>query len=115
MKKITKTGIINVNGTNIQYTLTDNYFDSEKLPIAHCEFLSLTIGRKNIVSDTGFLSHFFGLSNIDFSKLIESDHKTIIESLVYRLAEENGLKIRSLSFAQLPEMADIRAKQQTLF
>lgn len=115
MDKLIKSGIIHVNGVNIQYNITDNYFNSAENMVAHCEFSSLSKARENVLSTTGYKSHFFGICQENFSRQIDTNHKEIIEHLVKHYAIENGLKIRSFSFGYAEEMRVEKAIQQSLF
>lgn len=115
MQKIVKAGIVHVNGTNIKFILTNNFFDSDINKVAHCEFVSLTKGRKNITSNTGFKSHFFGVSDFEFLSCLYKDHESIIENLIHSFAEENGCCIHSFKFGEFKEFPDTIAYQQSLF
>jgi hypothetical protein len=115
MEKIVKTGIIHVNGTNIKYILTNNYFDSDINKIAHCEFVSLTTGRKNVISSTGFKSHFLRVADMEFMSCLKEDHKSIIETLIRSFAEVNTVRIHTFKFGELTEIQDSVAIQQSLF
>jgi hypothetical protein len=114
MKKLTKKGVFNLNRVNINYTITNNYFDSND-PQAHCEFKSNQDTRPNILSETGYLSHFLGACTPDFSKLIENDTENLIREIVTSLARENKKIVRNLDFEELPEGKFERVTQGNLF
>ena len=115
MKNIIKKGIVNINGTNIRYTLNNNYFDSEVHPTSHCEFISLIDKKPNVITETGYRSHFLGISSNELTGLIESKHEWVVEKIARALVKDNGKQINNFSFGQKKELEHITAHQTTLF
>jgi hypothetical protein len=115
MEKFICQGVLNLNGTNIKYSLTNNYFDSDNHPVSHLEFNSLIYQKPNAISETGYKSHFFGQTTKEITEVMKDDPEGVVKYWIENLLNKEGKKLNRLVFQELPELQPEKVTVLTLF
>jgi len=92
-----KEGVLNINNININFTLTNDYFESGEPDVSHLEFRSQIKGKANAITETGYRSHFFGVTSNEFNEHMMNNWQELIRDTV----EENKREtIKTFNFSQ---------------
>ena len=94
---VSYSGSLFLNGVNIEYTITNDYFNDGAPDTGHLEFRSRSHKKENEISETGYRSHFFGYVTEESNNQIINDHENLVLDVVRYLVKDcNGKKVKEL-------------------
>lgn len=91
MEAIRFEGFVCLNGVNISYIITNDAFNAKNtFMVGHVVFESTSKNKPNLLSETGYKSHFFGKMTEEFQEVLMNNHEDIVMEILYLYLEDKG-------------------------